>query len=78
MAALNRAFALSEREHVSVSVCKQLDLDVPWPLHVALAEDAIVAEGSLRLASRGLDRVVQVRALPARRAYRGRRRPLRP
>src|SRR6185436_12430080 len=41
-----------------------LDLDVPRPLQVALAEDRVVAERRLRLAPRGLERLVE----PGRRA----------
>jgi len=60
VAALNRALALPQREHVSVRVGEQLDLDMTRPLHVALAEDAIVSEGGLRLAPRRLERLVEL------------------
>jgi hypothetical protein len=60
VAALNRAIALPECEDVSVRVAEQLDLDMPRPLHVALAEHAIVAEGSLCLASRCLECLVEL------------------
>src|SRR5205807_2216357 len=41
-------------------VRQQLDLHVPGPLEVALAEDAVVAEGRLRLPTGGLERVVEL------------------
>ena len=45
---------------VAVRVGEELDLDVPRPLDVALAEDAVVAEGRLRLAPRGRERVLEL------------------
>ena len=47
MSPLHRALALAEREDRSVRIGEQLDLDVPRPLDVPLAEDAVVAECSL-------------------------------
>ena len=60
MAPLNRALALAERDDRALRVAEQLDLDVPRPLDVALAEDPLVAEGRLRLAPRGGERLVQL------------------
>ena len=48
VAALDRALALPEVDHVAVGVGEHLDLDVPRLLHVALQEDGGVAEGALR------------------------------
>ncbi len=50
MAALHRAVALAERDHRPVRVGEELDLDVPRPLDVALAEDGSVSESRLGLA----------------------------
>ena len=52
MAALDRAVALAERDHVAVPVCQELDLDVTRSLEVALAEDGVVAERGGGLAPR--------------------------
>src|SRR5881398_680143 len=52
VAALDRALALAERDHRTVSVAEQLHLHMPRPLDVALAEDTVVAERCLRLAPR--------------------------
>src|SRR5438552_1794360 len=65
---LHRALALTERDHGAVRVRKQLDLDVPRSLDVALAEDPVVAEGRLGLAPRGLERLVELRG-PAHDAH---------
>ena len=62
MTALHRAVALAEREDVTVRVGEQLHLDVAGSLEVALEVDAVVAEGSLRLSLRGVDRLVEVAA----------------
>jgi hypothetical protein len=51
MAALDRALALSESEHVALEIGEELDLDVAGSLDVALAEDAVVAERRLCLAA---------------------------
>ena len=56
VAPLHRALALAEREHPSMRVGEQLDLDVPRALEVALEVDAVVAEAGLRLALRRLER----------------------
>ena len=53
MAPLDRALALAERDDLALPVGQQLDLDVPRPLDVALAEDGVVAERGFRLAARG-------------------------
>ena len=47
MAALDRALALAQGDHVAVCVGEQLDLDVARALEVPLAEDAVVAERGL-------------------------------
>ncbi len=60
VAALYRALALPEREDRALRVAEQLDLDVPRPFDVALAEDALVAEGRLRLALRGCQRIFEL------------------
>ena len=53
MAALGGAVALEEVDHVAVAVGEHLHLDVATGLDVLLHEHGVVAEGSLRLASRG-------------------------
>ena len=50
VAALHRAVALVEVDHVAVRVAQDLHLDVPGALDAALQEDLAVAEGRLRLA----------------------------
>ena len=60
VAALDRALALAERDRAAPAVAEQLDLDVPRPLEVALAEDGVVAERGLRLAPGGLERLVEL------------------
>ena len=60
VASLDRAVALSERHDGAVRVREQLDLDVPGPFDVALAEDGAVAEGRLRLAGGRRERVVEL------------------
>ena len=47
--ALHRALALPEVEHRAVPIAKDLDLDVPRALHVALDENPPVAEARERL-----------------------------
>ena len=42
------------------AVSEQLDLDMAWPLDVALAEDAVVAEGGCGLPPRGGERLLQL------------------
>jgi hypothetical protein len=42
------------------AVAEELDLDVARPLDVALAEHGVVAERRLRLAPRGLERLVEL------------------
>ena len=58
---------------VPCASAEELDLDVARPLDVALAEDAVVAEGGLRLAPRGVERLVQLGRRRGRRASRARR-----
>jgi hypothetical protein len=60
VAPLDRALALAEGDHVAVCVCEELNLDVAWPLDVALAEDAVVPESGLRLSRGGRKRLVQL------------------
>src|ERR671933_1779576 len=60
MPTLDRALALAERDDVAVPVSDDLDLDVPRPRDVALAEDAVVAERRLCLAACGVERVVEL------------------
>jgi hypothetical protein len=57
---LDRAFSFPERGDGSMLVGEELDLDVPWPLDVALAVDTVVAERGLGLAARGFDQVLQL------------------
>ncbi len=53
---LDRAFALTQRDHVSVVVRDNLDLDVPHRRQVALDVQRRVAERRLRLLHRALNR----------------------
>ena len=50
VAALGRAFALVEVDHLAVGVGEDLDLDVPRRAHVPLQQHAVAAEGVARLA----------------------------
>src|SRR5215208_5156425 len=63
VAPLHRAFALPEGNHVAVRVAEQLDLHVAWALDVALAEDALVAEGGLGLPPSGGQRLLELAGL---------------
>src|SRR5207302_4713557 len=63
VAPLNRALALAERDDVPVCVAEQLDLHVAGTLQIALAEDAVVPEGRLRLAACRLEGFVQLSGL---------------
>src|SRR6476619_2155415 len=58
--ALHRALALAERDDRALRVAEKLDLDVSRALDVALAEDALVAEGRLRLSLRGRQGLVEL------------------
>src|SRR5205085_10590740 len=58
VAALDGALALAERDHATL-VAEELDLHVPRPLDVALAEDAVVAECRSGLTARGLERILE-------------------
>ena len=60
VAALDRALALAEGEDRPVPVGQELDLDVTRTLDVALAVDAVVAEGGLGLSLRGVHRVPEL------------------
>src|SRR5438093_432 len=60
MTTLNGAVALEEMGDGPVEVAEELDLHVPRALDVALAEDAIVPECSLRLSPRGVETFVQL------------------
>src|SRR5919201_610618 len=60
VAALDRALALAERDHVPVHVAEELDLHVARPLNEAFAEDGVVAERRLRLAPRGGERLAEL------------------
>ena len=59
VAALQRAFALAEREHGAVRVADHLDLDVPRARQEALDEHAVVAEAGRRFSLRRRDRLVE-------------------
>src|SRR5205085_8257517 len=63
IAALNRAVAFEEMDHVTVRT-EYLKLDVPRFLDVALEKEAIVAERFHRFAPRGLDRRLKLGPLP--------------
>src|SRR6266498_69761 len=60
VAPLDRALALSQGDDGAVGVGKDLDLDVPRSPDVSLAEDGVVAERRLRLASRRRQRLVEL------------------
>ena len=61
VAALHRAVALEEVDHVARAVGEDLHLDVARVHDGLLDEDGRVAEGALGLAHAGLDRLAQVR-----------------
>ena len=75
VAALERAFALAEVQHVAVGVGDHLDLEVARPRQEALDEDAVVAEAGLRLAARRVKGGVEVLGALRRCACRARRLP---
>src|SRR5580658_5115972 len=56
MAALDRAFTLAQRNHVSVMIAEDLNLDMTRTRQISLEENAAVTEGRLRLARRGFER----------------------
>src|SRR5207248_4339273 len=56
VAPLDRAVALTEVDHVAVSVREDLDLDMPRILQVALDVHRRVGEVRLSLATRGVER----------------------
>src|SRR5207248_3079661 len=61
VAPLHRAFALAERDD-PVRVAEELDLYVARPFDIALGEDAVVAEGRLRLAPCCRERLLELPA----------------
>ncbi len=60
VAALHRALALAERDDGAVRVGEQLDLHMPRPLEIALAEDRVVPERGPGLAPCGSERFVEL------------------
>src|SRR5215207_10058812 len=62
VAPLDRALALPQRDD-TLPVAEELDLDVTRPFNVALAEHAAVAERSLGLPLRGLERLLELEPL---------------
>ena len=61
VAALERALALAERDHVAVLVAEHLDLDVARPHQELLDVHRVVAEARQRLRARGAKRRRQIR-----------------
>jgi hypothetical protein len=57
VAALDRALALAQVDHVAVGVAEDLDLDVTGRVEVPLDQQRAVAEGALGLAARGRERL---------------------
>src|SRR4029078_8136852 len=60
MAALERAVALPEMDHVAVAVADDLHFHVPWLLDVFLDDDAAVLEGLFRFLRGGFESGLQV------------------
>src|SRR6476659_7361440 len=60
MTALNRAFALAEREHTAVGIAQHLHLDVSRRGDQLLEVQRAVAKRRLGLTARALERVVEV------------------
>src|SRR5437867_4541707 len=60
MTALNRAFALAERDDAALCVAEDLDLDVPRTLEILLHVDVRGTEGTVRLTARGVERAQQI------------------
>ena len=60
MTALNRAFALAEREHTAVGIAQHLHLDVSRRGDQLLEVERAVAERRQSLTARALERVVEV------------------
>ncbi len=60
VAALERALALAQMDHVAVAVGQDLDLDVTRAFDVLLDEDVRRPEGRLRLASRRVERLLEL------------------
>lgn len=46
MAPLNAAVSLKEVHCIAQLVCKDLDLNVPWPLNKSLQQDPLITKGS--------------------------------
>ena len=61
MAALDRAVALAEMDHVPVHIGEHLHLDVPRIDDQLLDVDARIGEIRLALAARGLERALGIR-----------------
>src|SRR5580693_4822921 len=59
MAALNRAFALAQCNHLAVAIAENLHLDMARAREVLLDEDAPVAERRLRLAGGRFERGIE-------------------
>src|SRR6185437_7552428 len=60
VAALDRAVALAQMDHVAVAVGQDLDLDVAGVVQVALEVDGRVREELLAFAARALERALQL------------------
>ena len=74
VAALHRAIALAEVDHVAELVAEDLELDVARPREVLLDVDVAVAERGERLGARELERPREIVGVAARRACPFRRR----
>ncbi len=74
VAPLDRAFPLTERQHVAVLVAQDLNLDVPGRRECLLDVEPGIAERGLRLGRGCAERVLDVLAAPARAACPCRRR----
>src|SRR5690606_10857176 len=61
MTPLHRALPLPEVQHLPVSVCEYLDLDVAGALEILLDVDAVVTEGLTRLALCALECALHLR-----------------
>src|SRR5690606_22328987 len=60
VAALGRALALVEVDHLAMAVGEHLDLDMPRRAYIALQQHAVAAEGIARLALAALQRSDEV------------------
>src|SRR5690606_33969602 len=61
MTPLHRALPLPQVQHLPVSVCEYLDLDVAGALEILLDVDAVVTEGLTRLALCALECALHLR-----------------